>query len=85
MKKPGIRQLPPILRSSNLPPLSFCPCGLSSGRTPADSYNYRFAGLLLTPRWTPLSEESLFYRLKGAKLMEPREAGGVLEQQQEFK
>lgn len=60
--KPGIRQLPAILCSDNLPPPFFCPYGLFSGRTPAVSYNYRFAGLLLTPGWTPRSGASLFYR-----------------------
>lgn len=78
--KPGIRQLPAILCSNDLPP----PHGLFSGRTPAVSCNYRFAGLLLTPRQTPRSEASPFYCHKGAKLMEPREAGGALEQQQRF-
>lgn len=76
--KAGNRQ-----HSNKPPPPSICPYGLFSGRTPAVSCNYRFAELLFTPRWTQRSQASLFHRQKGAKLMEPREAGGALEQQPE--
>lgn len=80
VRKPGKRQLPPILCSHPSSPPSLCLCGLFSCRTPAVSWNYRFAGLLLTWSWTQHFEASSFCPSEGAKLMESREKESCLEQ-----